>query len=402
MSRFSYRARTDTGQIVQGELSASTAERAAELLKGNNLQALQVEPLSTDDSFWSRSLSVERVRTKDLIIFARQLSTMIAAGVPIVQSLQAIEPQIGHQYFQKVIRNLVRGIQGGDSFSLSLARYPTVFSPFFLGLARTGESTGTLTEALRSLADYLEQDYIFRRKVIASLTYPALILITMVIVTIIIFSFVLPQIVELFNDAKVTLPLPTRIIFAVVHFWSSYWYVLLLVAIAGGVMFRFWSRTPEGRYAVSSMVLRLPIIRSIFQKVYLARFTSMLHILFNSDVPILESLKLVENAMSNRVYQRILSETRAAVKDGAPISSVWKNEPFIPPLLTSLVSVGEKSGKIETAFSEANRFFRREVDDVLSTITVLLEPLVVVILGIGVAIIVASVFLPIYNLVLTV
>lgn len=402
MSQFSYRARNKNGQIVQGILQASTELRARQLLQSNGFTPLRLEESREKQPWWSINVFGDRVRMRDLILFARQLSAMIRAGVPIVQSLEALSTQIPRRSFRAVLEKLIQAIEGGDSFSIALSRHHTVFSPFFLGLVRTGESSGQLGQALNSLADYLEQDYIFRRKVISSLTYPALILVTMVVVTIIVFAFVLPQLVELFADANVTLPLPTRIVLGLVNFWTGYWYIMLTFFIALGFIFRSWIKTVEGRYAVSSAVLRLPVVNALFQKVYLARLTSMLHILFNSDVPVLESLQLVELAMGNKVYQKIMGTTRQAVKDGSPISTVWENEPFIPPLLTALVHVGEQSGQLDKSFDEANRFFKREVEELLSTITVLIEPLIVIILGIGVAILVAAVFLPIYNLVLTI
>ena len=402
MSQFTYQARNKTGQLVQGQLQAASEARARQLLQSNELMPVRVEETTQGKKWWMKSVFSKRVRMRDLILFSRQLSAMIRAGVPIVQALESVAEQVSRQSFQTVLEQIIRSIEGGDSFSLALSRHPTVFSAFYLGLIRTGESSGQLGQALSSLADYEEQDYIFRRKVITSLTYPALIILTMIAVTIIIFTFVLPQLVELFADASVQLPLPTRLLLALVNFWTAYWYIILILLGSLGLIFRSWIKTPEGRFALSSIVLRIPIIKSLFRKVYLARLTSMLHILFNGNVPVLEALYLVEQAMGNKVYQKIMTSTRQAVKDGSSISSVWENEPFIPPLLTALVHVGEQSGQLNKTFNEANRFFSREVEEFLSNITVLIEPLIVILLGIGVAILVASVFLPIYNLVLTI
>lgn len=216
----------------------------------------------------------------------------------------------------------------------------------------------------------------------------------------IVFTQVVPQLARLFQDAKVELPLPTRIVVGIATFFENYWYIIIAMAILFGIIGRSYLRTPEGRYTVSTLALRIPIIRNLFQKVYLARLTSILHTLLKSDVPILESLALARQAMGNKVYQRIMTDTIKAVQDGAPISTVWEHEPFIPPMLSTIVSVGEKSGQVAEAFQEANRFFKRDVEEILNTITVLLEPVMVILLGIGVAIIVSAVLLPIYNLVL--
>lgn len=352
-------------------------------------------------SFLSRPILRGRVKTKELVLFARQLGTMIEAGVPIVQSLQAVLKQLTKPLFRQVLQDIISDIRGGESLSQALTKHPKIFPPFFLGLVRTGEASGRLAEALGALADYLEHEHVFQRKLIGALVYPAMILGVMIVVTLILFAFVLPQLSKLFADSNVPLPLPTRIVLGVVKFSNGYWYYVLAFAIIIFLLARSYFRTPDGRFMASTLLLRLPLIQGLFQKVYLARLTAMLHILLKSDVPLLESLSLTEGAVSNKVYQKILRDTSAAVKDGSLISAVWEHEPFIPPLLSTVVNVGERSGKIAAGFGEANRFFQREVEELLNTVNTLFEPIMVILLGIGVAIVVSAVFLPIYNLVLT-
>lgn len=401
MSTFWYRAQRDNGQVVQGELQAASEERARLLLESNGLTTLSLRT-ENEALAVARRWRTGHVGIKDLILFARQASTMLTAGVPIIQTLQTLILQVQKQGMKQLLTDVQHSVEGGDSLSVALAKHTNVFSPFFMGVVRTGEASGRLAESLASIADYLEQDYTFRRKVLAAMLYPALILMTMVIVTFVIFVFVLPQLVQLFADANIPLPLPTRIILAVVTFVQNYWFYLLVFGVVLGFVIRSYLKTREGRFLLSTLVLRLPLISTLFQKVYLARLTSMLHTLFESDVSIIESLELAEQAIGNAVYQRILSDTIKVVKDGGAISSAWTSEPFIPPLLTTMVGIGERSGQVDHAMGEAQRFFKRDVDDILSIITVLLEPIVIILLGIGVAIIVASVFLPIYNLVQTI
>lgn len=352
-------------------------------------------------SFLNRSVFRGRIKTKELVLLSRQLGTMIDAGVPIVQSLQAILKQLTKPFFRQVLQDIISDIRGGESLSQALTKHPKVFPPFFLGLVRTGEASGRLAETLGSLAEYLEREYVFRRKLIGALVYPAMILGVMVVVTFILFAFVLPQLSQLFADSNVPLPLPTRIVLGTVAFINRYWYYMLAFAIVIFLLARSYFRTPEGRFMASTILLLLPLIQGLFQKVYLARMTAMLNILLKSDVPLLESLSLAEGAVSNKVYQKILRDTGDAVKDGSLISAVWEHEPFIPPLLSTVVNVGERSGKIAAAFGEANRFFQREVEELLNAINTLFEPIMVILLGLGVALVVSAVFLPIYNLVLT-
>jgi type IV pilus assembly protein PilC len=399
MPQYSYRARNAAGKDVRGTLHAPSPERAEALLRSHQLTPIEVSS-NTEGAWWQREIFSSRVRTKDLVLFSRQMSTMIRAGVPIVEALQSFTKQVQKPAFIRLIQEMVYDIQGGLSLSNSLGKHPDIFSLFYLGVVRTGEASGRLSESLEILARYLEQSYVFNRKVRSALMYPAFVLSAVVIIGAVMFMFVMPQLVALFSEANVQLPLPTRVLIAVTNFLTSYWYFVVASLVACGFLLRSYLRTPEGQYTVSSAVLHIPVFSQLFRKVYLARLTSILHTLFASDVPVIESLEIAESSIGNRVYQRILQRTVQAIKDGASVSTVWEEEPFIPPLLTTMVGVGERSGEIENAFKEANRFFQRDVDDMLDIITVFVEPILVIILGIGVGFLVAAVLLPIYNLVL--
>lgn len=398
MPKYSYRARNTNGKLVEGILRANSEERAMALLTSNNLTPVALTPLD-DVHFWQRDIG-GIVTKKDLILFCRQTASMIHAGVPIIETLKAIEQQVTKRGFSKTIREIAFMVESGDSLSGAMNKYPHVFSPFILGIVRTGEASGRLSDSLASVADYLEQDYVFIRKVQAAFTYPIFVLILVVLLAFIMFTYVLPQLVQLFEESGVTLPLPTRIVIAATQFLSHYWIAVIVFAVIIVLLARSYLKTPEGRYTASSYLLRIPVISSFFMKFYLARLTSVLHTLFSSDVPTLDALALAKDAVGNKVYQRILDRTIQMIKDGASISSVWKQEPFIPPMLTSMVRVGERSGEVERAFSEANRFFKRDVSAMLDNIAVLIEPILLLILGVGVGIVVAAVLLPIYNLVL--
>ena len=327
---------------------------------------------------------------------------MIQAGVPIIETLKALQKQSRKEKLTKIIGELVYDIEAGESFSLALSKHSTTFTPFILGIVRIGEASGKLGSSLDAIANQMEEEYTFQRKVRAALIYPIFVLILVIVLVLIMFTYVLPQLVALFADAKVQLPLTTRILIGITNFLITYYGILISVAVSLGLLFRSWIRTAEGRYTFSTMMLSIPLFKEIIQKVYLARMTSVLATLFASDVPIIEALTLTKDSVGNRVYQRILDDTIQSVKDGASISYVWGNEPYIPAMLTTMVSVGERSGEISKSFTLANKFFARDVKDILETITILLEPLLIIILGIGVGIIVGSVLLPIYDLVLVI
>lgn len=400
MTQFSYRARTPEGQLTRGTLRAGTPDRAAALLRSHGLLPVDIQPLVGEGGIFSRNIFGGPLSRKDLILFSRELSSMIQAGVPVLQSLRAMQQQIDKPSFRDVVRDVSYGVESGESLSAALSRHPKVFNPFFLGVVRTGEASGRLSQALEVLASQIEQEYAFLQKIRASLIYPIFVLSVVVLLSLIMLIFVLPQLTTLFSEANVALPLPTRVLVTVAEFLRRFWLLVILCVIALLFLARSYAKTPEGQYLVSSTLLRLPFIRQLLQKVYLARLTSVLQTLFESGVPVLQSLSLARDAIGNRVYRRILNDTIKAVRDGASLSSVWSHEPFIPPLLSTMVGVGEKSGNVSRSFAEAHRFFQRDVDTILATITVLIEPLLIVFLGIGVGFIVAAVLLPIYNLVL--
>ncbi len=401
MPTFTYRARQANGALTRGTLRAANEDRATTLLRSHGLTPVSIERVE-EESLMHLSIGGSRISSKDLIVFFREASSMIQAGVPIIETLKALQKQARKEGLAKIIREVIYDIEAGESLSVALSKHPNAFNQFVLGIIRTGEASGKLGMAMNSIAGQMEEEYNFQRKVRAALIYPAFVLALVIVLVLIMFIFVLPQLVGLFEDANVQLPLATRILLATTNFLTQYWLILIVIAAALGLLFRSWIRTSEGRYTLSTIMLQIPGFSTIVQKVYLARMTSVLSTLFESDVPVIESLTLTRESIGNKVYQRILTDTIQAIKDGASISYVWGHEPYIPAMLTTMVSVGERSGEISKSFQQANRFFARDVADVLETITILLEPILIILLGIGVGIIVASVLLPIYNLVLVI
>lgn len=398
MAKFIYRARTTDGKLVKGTLRAAAQDRAISLLRSHNLNPVEIAP-ADETSILNRTV-FSSVGARDLILFFRQSASMISAGVPVLQALQALYKQVDKAAFKKVLEDMMYDVEAGESLSIAMSKHANIFSPFILGVVRTGEASGRLSGSLVSIADHLEQDYIFTRKVRAAMIYPVFVLVVVVILAMIMFTFVLPQLVSLFADAGVQLPWATRVLIGITNFVQTYWLLLIVVAGTVGLLIRSYLRTPDGRYTLSSWALRLPLMNRLFQKVYLARLTSVLHTLFTSDVPALESFQLAKEAIGNRVFQRIMDDTIKAIKDGASISLVWQHEPYMTPMLTTMVGVGERSGEVGAAFAQAAVFFRRDVDSILDSIAVLLEPILILILGVGVGIIVGAILLPIYNLVL--
>jgi type IV pilus assembly protein PilC len=401
VATFNYQAKTTAGKEVKGSLQAVSEERARALLRANNLIPVTVSS-AENKGILGMNIGGGKVTTKEKIIFSRQLASMIHAGVPVFESITALVRQAESPTLRKILQEIAYDIEGGRSLSQALGRHQDTFSQFYLGVIRTGEASGHLSDSLIILADYLEQNYAFMRKVRSALMYPAFVIVVVIVVIGLMLAYVVPPLVELFQEAQVPLPLPTRMLIGVTNFFNSFWYLIITLALVVGIILRYYFRTPEGRYTLSSLVLHVPILNTLFVKIYLTQLTSIMDTLFRSDVPVLESLRITQSSMSNKVYQQIIEGTAAAVKDGASLSEVWENEPYIPPMLTTMIAVGERSGEVHKAFSEAQRFFKRDVDEILEQLTVFLEPLLVIILAIGVGIIAAAIILPIYNLVLVI
>ena len=399
MPSFSYTGRNEAGGTVKGTLRASNEARARALLAANNVTPLTVTS-AAQRSLLQRDVLGGGVGAKDLVLLSRQLGAMISAGVPILQALQALARQVEKDAFERLLNELAGDIEGGVALSVSLAKHPAIFSPFFVGVVRTGEASGQLADALDTLADYLEENYVFVRKVRSALLYPAFVLVGAVIVVSLMFIYIVPQLVTLFTEAAVELPLATRVLIVVTDLVTHYWYLGLGLAVILALVLRSYLKTPDGHYTLSLLAVRLPGLRGLAIKLYLAQVTAILYTLFKSDVSIVKALEVARDSIGNAVYASILDRTLIAVQDGATISDVWETEELIPPMLTTMVAVGEQSGDLANSFAEAGRFFRRDVDEMLATISTLLEPLLVILLGIAVAFIVAGVLLPIYNLVL--
>lgn len=401
MPTYVYKARLPSGDVAEGKLQASSEESAARMLQSSGLVPVSFT-LEDKVSILHKTIIGAPAKTKDLILFARQMASMIKAGVPILESLQAMERQVLKKGFRDIIKEMSYEVEGGQALSTAMSRHPTVFNPFMLGITRTGEASGRLSYSLNAVAGFLEQDYTFMRKVKSALVYPAFVLAVVIIVSLVMFTFILPQLIDLFANVNVPLPWTTRVIIATTTFLKKFWYVIIIMLLVMGVLMRSYIRTSEGRFTVSTLILRIPGLNMFFQKIFLARLTSILHTLFSSDVPALESLELAKDVVGNQVYRRILDDTVRSIKDGASISSVWQHEPFIPPMLTSMVSVGERGGQVGAAFKEASRYFKQDVETMFANVAVIIEPLMIIILGIGVGIVVVSVILPIYNLVLVI
>lgn len=399
--KFAYQARDQKGELKKGFVIAANVQKAEQLLANNGLIIINLK-VQTENIFTKVEALFNRVSYKDLVVFSRQLSTLVAARVPILQSLRILEAQVISKGLVIVVRNLIADIESGQSLSLAMSRHPDVFGNVYISLVRSGEAAGTVSESLSYLADQLEKDYELRSKVKSALTYPTFVMSALVIVGILMFKFVLPKLTSVLKEQGGDLPLISKYLISFTDFFEVYWWVVILVIIGSLIALRSFIFTRSGRYLWDKFKIQIPIIGPVLQKVYMARFSRNLATLVAGGLPIIQALKIISEVINNVIYRDILIITAEQVTNGKAISdSLLKFEEF-PPLVTQMVRVGEQTAELDTILLKLAVFYEKEVDAQVGTLSSLIEPIIMVILGLSVGLLVAGVLLPIYNLASTV
>jgi len=396
--KFRYQARNKEGQIKQGFVVSTSQSKAESLLVENGY--IIVGLTEQKENFLARyNFFAGRVSYKDLVIFSRQLATLISARVPILQSLRILESQIQNKRLVSVIRETIASVENGESLSLALSKNPQIFGNIYISLVRAGEASGSVSKALEYLADQLEKDYELRSKVRSAMTYPAFILGALVVVGLLMFKFVLPNLTAVLSEQGGQLPFASKMLIAVTHFVDGYWW-LIIIAMGSFVLgVRYYVQTTVGRYQWDTLKIRLPIMGDIFQKIYLARFARNLSTLISGGIPIIQCIKIISDVINNVIYRDIMMEVAQKVTNGNTISDALSAHPReFPQLVSQMVKVGEQSAQLDDILGKLALFYEREVDNKVRTLSSLLEPVIMIILGVGVGFLVAGVLLPIYNL----
>lgn len=395
--KFQYQARNKEGQIKRGVVVAVSEAKAEQLLAENGfiIVSLRQENESVFERF---SPFTNRVGYKDLVLFSRQLSTLISARVPILQSLRILQAQVTSPSLAAITQDMITSVENGESFSLALSKHPNIFGNLYVSLVRAGEASGSVSQSLNYLADQMEKDYDLRSKVRSALTYPAFIIIALIVVGFLMFRFVLPKLTEVLKEQGSSLPPLSQFLVNFTDFFQGYWWVFLLVILLGSAGLRFYVSTPSGRYTWDNFKAHVPIFGDIFQKIYLARFSRNLATLVAGGIPIIQALKIVADIINNVVYRDILLSAVEKVTNGSSISEAMSGYDEFPPIVTQMVKVGEQSAQLDSILLKLASFYEKEVDNKIQILATLLEPAIMVVLGVGVGILIAGILLPIYNL----
>lgn len=394
---FSYQARDQQGRLRTGTVEAALEAGAIDVLTQHGLIVTRILPTSKVNIL-ERIKLFEHVSPKDLVLFSRQLSTLINAKVPIVQSLRILQTQVSSGKLKSVIGEVAQKVESGDSLSSALSRYPKIFSNLYVNLVRSGELSGTMDNSLSYLANQMEKDYDLRSQVIGAMVYPAFIVSALVIVGFLMFIFVLPPLIGVLEQSAVELPFTTKILIGTTDFIKGFWWLVLIVAFGGGFGLRFYSQTIGGRYILDNVKLKLPVFGNLYLKIYMARFARNLSTLIAGGIPIVKALESVADIVGNEVYREIIMEAANQVRGGKSIASALTNRPEFPPIVAQMTEIGETTGRLQEILDKLASFYEKEVEGVLKILTTLLEPMIMMLLGLAVAVMVAGILLPIYNL----
>jgi len=397
MPYFRYKATDEINQTAEGMIQAASQDVAAEMLADQNLTIISLTEEKI--SFFERSLKVlNRVKIKDLVVFSRQLSVIVSATIPLVQGLKILVTQTESPVLKAIISEVADDVEGGAKLSAALSRHPDAFDDFFVNIIRSGETSGKLDEVLNYLADQQERDYDLSAKIRGAMIYPVFIVSGLVIVGALMMIFVIPQLTSILQETGATLPVTTRILIGTSNFLVSFWWLLFIIIVGAVFGFRILVKTKQGRYYWDNFKLRLPVFGKLFQEIILVRFTRSLHTLTTGGVSLTKSLEIVSVVVDNVVYKELIKETSREVEDGNPIATVFLRSKQVPIMVSQMLNLGEKTGRLDEILDKLANFYSREVSNMVANLVTILEPLVMMLMGAAVAILVSAIILPMYSL----
>jgi type II secretory pathway component PulF len=397
MPIFKYQAQGSDGKIKRGEIVGLSENEVTIKLNKKDLSVISLINV-TNSAYSQLTRFISPIKTKDLVIFSRQFAVMISANVPVVESLLILIDQTNNISLKNMVSDIAFEVDGGSFLSDAFAKRPKIFSEFFINIIRSGETSGKLDEVLTYLADEMEKSYDMASKVKGAMIYPIFIISALFGVGVVLMVYVIPNLTAILEETGGELPLATRVIIGASDFLKSY-LILIIIAIAGlAIGIRFYLKTYNGRRNIDIIKLKMPIFGNLFKYIYLMRFSRSLSTLLKGGVTITRSLEIVAEVVGNVIYKELILATLESINDGNPFSTVFEASNYVPKMVPQMISVGEKTGKIDAVLDRVTSFYERESSNMLDNLSKLMEPLIMVIMGVGVGIMVAAVLMPMYNL----
>lgn len=395
-----YKAINSTGGVEEGVIEAFSIDAAIVKLQSRGLTVSSIKEKETEESkdILRKIPIFNRISNKDVVILSRQMSTLFQAQVSALRVFKLIAAEVENPILREHLLEIVSDLQGGSSISAALSKHPKIFSDFYVNMVKAGEESGKIDESFAYLADYLDRTYEVTSKAKNALIYPAFVIFTFIAVMVLMFTVIVPKIGAIIKDSAQEVPFYTKMVFWVSDFFVNntlYLLVGLVILIVGGV---WYSRTEEGHRWISNIRLQIPYLGDLYKKLYLSRFSDNMSTMVSSGIPMLKAIEVTAAIIDNQIYKEIMNDALNKVKSGSALSAALGEHEEIPRILTQMVKVGEETGELGNILKTMSKFYQREVVNAVDTLVGLIEPVMIVGLGVGVGILLAAVLMPIYNI----
>ncbi|MDK2918466.1 MAG: type pilus assembly protein PilC [Candidatus Petromonas sp.] len=397
MPNFKYRGKNIKGETLKGKLEAGSEKEAILLLRRQNIYPIEIKKESIANKEISFSI-FQKVKIKDLAVFCRQFHAILDAGISVLESLDILRNQTENKKLRDAIDDIYEEVQKGKSLSSAMANYKSIFPEILINMIETGEVSGQLDVVLERMAVHFEKENKINQKIQGAMVYPAIISIVALLVVWFLMTFVLPNFVDMFKGFGITLPLPTRILLGTGKWLKNYWYILFAIIVALIYIFRKYSNTEKGRYRIDKLKLKLPVIGKVSGKIATSRFARTLSTLLASGISIIEAMEIVIRIIGNSVISEGIHKSMDNIKKGLGIAEPLKELGIFPPMLISMIRIGEESGSLDSMLAKTADFYDEEVESAVAKMTTLIEPLIIVILAFVVGAIVVSIVLPMFEM----
>ncbi len=397
MAIFTYTTKDFQGNYHKGEIESLDEQSAATILRRKKLIVINIK-LKSERGKKFIDKYFNKVSFSEIVIMTRQLATMIGAGLVLSEAIDLLSEEQLNKKLKLVLEEIASDIKGGISFAAALEKHPDIFPKLYINLVKVGEISGKLDIILLQLATHLEKDREFQSKVKGAMIYPVIVISMMLMVMLIMIFFVMPRLISLYSQSNIELPLPTKIMVAGSTFIINFWWAILAVIIAAFFGFQYWMNKGSGRGVIDKKILSVPAIGHIVVIVILTNFTRTFGLLVSAGIPILESIKISQEVVGNKAFEEALAASYQGVERGLPFSAQILGQPVFPKIIGQMIKTGEETGKLDEILTKLADYFESETDNALKNITTLIEPLILLVLGVGVALLVLSIILPIYKL----
>lgn len=392
---FKYKAITDKGEKKEGTVEAASRDLAISALQRRGLVVVSIK--GEEETGLGREIFV-RVPQKDIVIISRQISTLFEAQVSALKAFSMLASNAENKILRRRLTQVVDDLQAGMSISEALAKHPEVFTEFYTNMVKAGEESGTLTKTFSYLADYLDRQYELTSKTRNALIYPAFVVVVFIAVMVLMMVMVIPKLSEIILESGQDIPVYTRIIIGISNFFVDYGIFILIALVLMAVYVVILSRRDSGKLYLDRLRLKMPLFGRLYQKLFLSRIADNLDTMISSGIPIVHAIEITGSVVGSQAYSLIMRNTAEAVKGGSALSDALAREPMIPPIMVQMMKTGEETGSLGQILRTMAHFYKREVDDIVDTLVSLIEPVMIVVLGIGVGVLLSSILVPIYNI----